>query len=103
MRNHRNGTITAAAVGALCGAGIALLLAPQSGKKTRKDIRRISRKVRMELTDSFENLSDEVWERLQKEYDRGCGWTEHTITDIHKAIGSGKDYIRKELDKVWRH
>jgi hypothetical protein len=100
MRNHRNETITAAAIGALCGAGIALLLAQQFRKSPGKIM---SRKVRTALMDSFENLSDEVWERLQREYDRGRGWTEQTITDVHKAIGSGKDYIRKELDKVWRN
>ncbi|MEK7307738.1 MAG: YtxH domain-containing protein, partial [Nitrospirota bacterium] len=33
-------------IGGIVGAGLALIFAPQSGKKTRKDISRFTRRVR---------------------------------------------------------
>ncbi len=38
MRNGKVTNITLLAIGGLIGAGAAILLAPQSGKKTRRDI-----------------------------------------------------------------
>ncbi len=38
MRNGKVTNITLLAIGGLIGAGTAILLAPQSGKKTRRDI-----------------------------------------------------------------
>ncbi len=97
------------AVGTLLGAGIALLLAPQSGKKTRRDIRRMGKRalnkaeeLRSELSHSVDNLADAVWERLQEDVERGRDWTEQTLSEVKRALDSGKDFIRGELSKVGR-
>jgi hypothetical protein len=47
-------------VGALIGAGTALLLAPQSGHKTRGDIGRRARFARERANDAWDNLADEL-------------------------------------------
>ena len=48
------------AVGALLGAGIALLLAPQSGKATRAYIARGARRIPDRARDSWDDLGDEL-------------------------------------------
>jgi hypothetical protein len=47
-------------VGALVGAGAALLLAPQSGLETRSEIRRRARFARHRATDAWSDLADEL-------------------------------------------
>ncbi|MBW3534330.1 MAG: YtxH domain-containing protein [Gemmatimonadetes bacterium] len=47
-------------VGAVLGAGIALLTAPDSGRKTRKRIRKTSHRIRGEAGDRFDDLADDV-------------------------------------------
>ena len=78
--------------GGVVGAGLALLFAPQSGSRTRKDISRYSKKVR--------NRADEVVDDLAT-----------NVSDLVEAIGektgdlleSGKDAAgsaRKDLIRL---
>ena len=48
------------AVGALLGAGLALLLAPQSGKATRATIVRGARRIPERARDRWDDLGDEL-------------------------------------------
>src|SRR5512138_3362340 len=48
--------------GGIIGAGLALLFAPQSGKKTRKDISRYAKKVKHRADDVVDDFSDTVSE-----------------------------------------
>ena len=47
-------------LGAIIGAGVAYLTAPQTGKKTRKRIRRAADDFRGSATDRLDDLADEV-------------------------------------------
>jgi gas vesicle protein len=47
-------------LGALIGAGVALLLAPQSGEETRRLLRRRAKKVAGAAQDRFDDLKDRV-------------------------------------------
>jgi gas vesicle protein len=47
-------------LGSLIGAGVMLLLAPQSGKKTRKQLRRRGRDLREQTTDVVDDTVDLV-------------------------------------------
>jgi gas vesicle protein len=47
-------------VGVAIGAGLALLLAPQSGKRTRRQLLRSVEGVADDATDRFEDLTDEL-------------------------------------------
>jgi gas vesicle protein len=46
--------------GGIVGAGLALLLAPQSGQRTRKDILRYAKKTKGRAEDAVEDLSETV-------------------------------------------
>jgi gas vesicle protein len=108
-RSESTNTIAALAVGVFIGAGIALFLAPKSGKGMRRDARRLGKKalnktqaLRLELSRSIDNIADTVWERLQEDMDRGRDWTENTLSEVQRALEAGKDFIRGEIDKVVR-
>jgi gas vesicle protein len=47
-------------IGSLISAGVTLLLAPQSGKKTRRQIQRKSRDLREQTTEAIEEGVDQV-------------------------------------------
>jgi gas vesicle protein len=93
--------------GSLIGAGLALLLAPQSGRRTRRDIvhlgkmaKKKSEQIQLEMRHALDNLVDDISERMQEGMDRSREWTEQTTQGVVQALNSGKDYIRKELENV---
>lgn len=47
-------------LGALIGAGLALLFAPQSGEETRRLIRRRSKKIAGAAQDTFDDVRDQA-------------------------------------------
>lgn len=51
-------------LGAVIGAGIALLTAPESGRRTRRRIRRTASDVRDTATDRWDELADDVKGRV---------------------------------------
>jgi gas vesicle protein len=94
-------------VGGALGAGIALLYAPQSGRKTRRDLRRISQKamndaetLQTKLRQSVHDLATDTFEKIREEFTRGPDWTEKRADEVQSVIERGRDFIVKELDKV---
>jgi len=106
-KNGNKDTLLALAVGTFIGAGIALLFAPQSGKKTRRDVRRLGEKaldktqaLRTEICNSIDNMADEVWNKVQEDFDKGRKWTQKAYTDLQKVLNTGKEYIQDGIDKI---
>jgi gas vesicle protein len=66
------------AVGALIGAGIALLYAPQSGKETRKLLSKKGKQLRDKTQDTFESAQEFIHDRK---------------ADLVAAIHSGKEIV----------
>jgi len=106
-KNEKTNTLLALAVGTLFGAGVALLFAPQSGKKTRRDIRRFgentyekTQAIRKELCNSIDDFADDVWDRVQEDFDRGRKWTENSIGELQKTLDAGKKFIHSEIGKI---
>ena len=94
-------------VGGLVGAALALILAPQSGKKTRRDIVRLgkrakleSEKIQLEMSHAINDLVDDVSEKVQDGLERGREWTDKTTQGVLTALNTGKEYIQKEIEKV---
>ena len=105
--HEKGNAATAFVVGALLGAGVALLFAPQSGRRTRRDIRVLGEKAKnkaeaalIDLRRSFENLVDDVSERLEEEFERGKEWTESKIADVQRAVEAGKKQIHEEIERI---
>ena len=76
-------------MGGLIGAGAALLMAPQSGKKTRRQMTRSSRKARDRASDLFESGGEAA------EY-----WRNHLLESLEQ--GQKKlERQKKRLSQRW--
>jgi gas vesicle protein len=58
--NHLFGFVSGLLLGAVIGASIALLAAPESGNKTRKRLRRTAVGIKRSATDRLDDLADEM-------------------------------------------
>ena len=102
---NRN-TAAALFAGALVGAGVALLLAPQSGRKTRRDIRQFADRVgekaeaaRIELQRSIDTIIEDVEAKLREGVAGGMDWTESKIAELQRALDEARKSIAKEIGK----
>ncbi len=100
-------TTAALVAGTLLGAGIALLFAPQSGRKTRRDIRHFAEKVgnkaeaaQLELQHSIDNIIGDVEEKLQEGLSCGMDWTDSKIADLRRALEAARKSIKGEIEKI---
>jgi len=89
--------------GGIIGAGVALLFAPQSGKRTRRDIARLSRKVKQQATDAVDEFSetvhdmvDSVSDKAADLLDRGKDLARSAKKDVLKVIEEGQARLEKE-------
>jgi gas vesicle protein len=77
-------------VGALVGAGVALLVAPKAGNEMRQDIRRtaakLGRRVRRNRDDLMEKTRDEIYAQAQDlEIDGRSDMTKSELADAVRA------------------
>jgi gas vesicle protein len=93
--------------GALLGAVVALLFAPQSGRKTRRYIHQLgegagnkAEAVQLELRHSIDNIIEEVTEKLQEGLDRGVDWTDSKIADFQRTLESARKSIAEGIEKI---
>jgi len=103
---NRN-TAAALLAGALLGAGVALLFAPQSGRKTRRDIRQFAEKAgnkaeaaRLEFQHSIDNIIGDVEDKLQEGLACGMDWTNSKIVDLRRALDAARKSIGGEIEKI---
>lgn len=80
MSDHRTDSLLAFLLGAAVGAGVALLLAPQSGEETRKQIADRTRKLGDDLGEKVQGVKSEV--------------KSHS-GDLKKALVAGKDAFER--------
>jgi len=76
MSDNRTDALMAFLLGAAVGAGVALLLAPQSGEETRRRLGDAARKIGDDLDDKMRTAKDEL---------------KHRAGDLKAAIGAGRD------------
>jgi len=110
MENRGNSVAMGALLlvsGAILGAGVALLLAPQSGKETRKDITRFAKntgrraeRVVGEFAESLSGLVDEVGDRAADILDKGKDLAVDKKKEILHAIEDGQKRLEKQRARL---
>ena len=83
-------------LGGIVGAGLALLLAPQSGEETRKKIREFADDVK----DKTAGLVDEAKHKVTDIVDDGKGFYEEKKSVFKAAVDAGKDAYEKEKERL---
>lgn len=64
--NRMGALVAGLALGAVIGAGIALLTAPDAGRKTRRKLRKTTGKLTSEAGDRWDDFADEVKGRVDE-------------------------------------
>ena len=82
-------------LGGIVGAGLALLLAPQTGQETRRKIREIADDIK----DKTEEYIGEAKHKVTAVVDEGKGLYEEKKSLIKSAIDAGKEAYDKEKEK----
>lgn len=88
--------------GAVLGAGLGLLFAPQSGERTRRDIGTRARQLKDEAADRFEDLSEEVETRGRKLKTKVEDWADdvrHEVRDGRRAVQETALGARDDLER----
>jgi gas vesicle protein len=95
--------------GGLLGAAAALLLAPQSGKQTRRDIARYSRKVRRQAEDMVDDFAgnvhgmvETIGERAEDILEKGKDMAHEAKVELLKVIDDGQAKLEKQKQRLSR-
>jgi len=93
--------------GAILGAGAALLFAPQSGRKTRRDIYRHARKtgemvedVAGEVIGSVAGMVEAVEETAEEFLKKGKDLTKESREAVLDALNEGQERLVRQRDRL---
>ena len=110
MDERNDGVVTGALlvlVGAVLGAGAALLFAPQSGERTRRDISRYARKtgrmvegVAGEVAGSVAGMAEAVEEKAEELLEKGKDLSKESLEAALAALSEGQERLGKQRDRV---
>lgn len=91
----------------LVGATIGLLFAPQSGKRTRRDLRRMGTRFanradefQRDLRDRVNDLIEDALASGQEGLERGREATEQLRKELLHTLESGREVLSEQLDRV---
>lgn len=113
MEDKQNNLVVGALMlvaGGIIGAGIALMYAPQSGEKTRKEMGRYAKKARRKGEDALEAVEDfteqvaemaeAVGERASEILDRGKDMAYGAKRGVLKALEDGEARLVKQRSRL---
>lgn len=89
-------------LGAMIGAGLALLFAPRTGEETQQEIKDRARRFR----DTAEEKVREAQRTLEARIDEARGGVESRVATVRDAVESGRDaarQARKDLEQKLEH
>ncbi len=87
-------------VGAAFGAGLALLLAPQSGERTRRDLSRNARRLKRQAGAKLEEFADEIEDRGRQIKESAAEFIEEVEDRGRSARASAEDFVEEVADGV---
>lgn len=82
--------------GAALGAVAALLLAPQSGRESREQLRGYARRAEENLRD----LADRAGETFEEVVDQGKEFVETKKSVLREAFEAGREAMKRERDRA---
>jgi len=86
IERDSGGGIGSFVLGALVGAGLALLFAPKSGAETQEDLKEQARKLRAAAEERVREAQKQLEERLEVVRDG----VQHRYDDVKEAVGAGR-------------
>lgn len=110
MDDRNNNAVVGALMlvaGGIIGAGAALLFAPQSGKRTRRDIVRYAKKAKHKaegVVDDFSaqvsDMVETVGDKAEEILDKGSDMAYEAKKDLLKVIEKGQDRLEKQRSRL---
>jgi len=95
--------------GAILGAGVALLLAPQSGRQTRRDIARQVKKTRRkvegaagEFADSVSGLVDAIEKKAEALLEQGTELAKDSKEVVLDVVEEGQERLARQRERLAR-
>jgi gas vesicle protein len=99
-------------LGAVVGASVALLFAPHTGKKTRRELGKYGKKVGSrtqkfvgEIGESMDGVLGDILEYGQEGLEKGKHLSDRARGEILDVLDAGRQYIEEErnkLEKIFR-
>jgi len=96
-------------IGLAVGAGLALLLAPQSGEETRRNLTRSAQRMRRAAQDAVGDVTDKVGEtfetaklRVEEKIEEARGAIEMKREQVQRAVLAGREaaqLAREDLER----
>jgi gas vesicle protein len=83
-------------LGGVLGGSMALLFAPESGRRTRERLRDVAADVRDKTIDMSEELRDKAEEALE----RGREMFEEKKSIVTAAVQAGREAVQRERDRL---
>ena len=90
IERERGSSVGAFVLGALVGAGLALLFAPQSGEETQEEIRRRARKLKAKAEDKLRAAQEQIEGRIEQARQNVQG----RVDSVRNAVESGRQAAR---------
>lgn len=81
--------------GAVAGVVAGLLLAPQSGEETRRDLKRYARRAEEEVLEKAKEARAAIDETIE----RGKHFLAEKAADVEAAVKAGRETVKEKMDK----
>ena len=95
-RGSSAGVFLAFLSGAALGAVAALLLAPQSGRESREQLRGYARRAE----DNLRNLAGQAGEAFDEVVDQGKEFVDAKKSVLREAFEAGREAMKRERDRM---
>ena len=98
IERERDGGFGPFILGALVGAGLALLLAPQTGEETQEELKKQARRFRAQAGERVRAVQEELEGRL----DQARAGVQSRVEEVRGAVESGREAAREARSDLER-
>ena len=98
MTHHSHSALIRFGIGAVVGAGLAMLLSPQPGTQLRGTLRRFAGRAKAEIKEKARQASEAATERASDMLRSGQAIAEEVIEGSRDAVRAAKDSVEATKD-----